>query len=366
MDLVWPAFLADQGTRRKISHQGRDNMMILKMKKEDLSTFLDSIREWGELWGPVKKGDKCTYDKVDSLSQMDLKATRTIIPPKKFLYPPKFTMFDFDEEGYVERLGDVPKRILFGIHPCDLHGVLIMDKLFLEKYSDPYYKERREKTLLLGHSCIPDDKCMCFVTNTDFIAEGFDLFFTDLKMFYLVWVGSTKGHDLVRMRPELFSRELDKNDILNYTEYRKWKNAQYKAQADFTGMPDIFELAYTSPIWDQLADKCLSCGQCSMVCPTCNCYNINDEVELGVLEGTRERFWDSCMFREYSQVAGGGNFRDKRADRLRLWYTHKLQAFIGEFGKPACVGCGRCVSTCPVDINVVTVSNALKELEVGK
>jgi len=341
-------------------------MMILKMKKEDLSTFLDSVKEWGELWGPTKKGEKVTFAKVDSLGQMDLKATRTIIPPKKFLYPPRFTMFDFDEEGYVERTGDVPKRILFGVHLCDLHGILTMDHLFLDNYKDPYYAERREKTLIMGHSCLPDDKCMCNATNTDFISEGYDLFFTDLKMFYLVWVGSSRGHDLVRMRPDLFSRELTKADILTYTEYKNWKNSQFKSDVDFTGMPGIFELAYNSPVWDELADKCLSCGQCSMVCPTCNCYNTVDDVELGSVEGTRDRYWDSCMFREYSVVALGHNFRDKRADRLRLWYTHKLQAYIGEFGKPACVGCGRCVATCPVDINVVSVSTALREQEVEK
>jgi sulfhydrogenase subunit beta (sulfur reductase) len=341
-------------------------MMILKMKKGDLSAFLDAAKEWGELWGPTKKDGRVTYSKVDGLSQMDLKATRTIIPPKKFLYPPRFTMFDYDQDGYVDRLGDVSKKVLFGIHPCDIHGILIMDQLFLGTYRDPYYAERRDKTLIIGHSCIPDDKCMCFVTNTEFIAEGFDLFFTDMKMFYLVWVGSTKGHDLVRMRPDLFNRNLDRNDILGYTEYRKWHSAQSKAKVDFNGMPDIFELGYNSPIWDKLGEKCLSCGQCSMVCPTCNCYNVEDKVDLGALAGTRERFWDTCMFREYSLVAGGHNFRDKRADRLRLWYTHKLQAFIGEFGKPACVGCGRCVETCPVDINVVTVSTALKDQELVK
>jgi sulfhydrogenase subunit beta (sulfur reductase) len=331
-------------------------MMILKMKKEDLPAFLESVKEWGELWGPTTKEGKTSYAKVDSLSQMDLKATRTVIPPKKFLYPPKFTMFDFDEDGFVERMGDVPKRILFGVHLCDIHGMLITDKLFLETYKDPYYAERREKTLIIGHSCIPDDKCMCFATDTDFISEGFDLFFTDLKMFYLVWVGSSRGHDLVRMRADLFSRELGKGDILTYTDYKKWKNTQFKADVDFTGMPGIFELAY----------KCLSCGQCSMVCPTCNCYNMVDEVDLGTADGTRDRFWDSCMFREYSLTAPAHNFRDKRADRLRLWYTHKLQAFIGEFGQPACVGCGRCVSTCPVEINVASVSTALRQQEVEK
>ncbi len=129
-------------------------MMILKMKKEDLSTFLDSIKQWGELWGPTKKDGRVSFTKVDSLSEMDLKATRTIIPPKKFLYPPRFTMFDYDEDGYVERKGDVPKRILFGIHPCDIHGVLIMDKLFLDKFKDPYYAERREKTILIGGTAV--------------------------------------------------------------------------------------------------------------------------------------------------------------------------------------------------------------------
>ena len=341
-------------------------MMILKMRKEDLSAFLETVKEWGELWGPVRKGERVAFERVEGLTQMDLKATRTIIPPKKFLYPQRFTMFDFDDKGYVERTGDVPNRILFGIHPCDIHGIQIMDELFLEEYKDPYYAERRDKTLLLGHSCIPDDKCMCTARDTEFIAEGFDLFFTDLKMFYLVWVGSSRGHDLVRMKPDLFSRNIGKDDILSYNEYRKWKKAQVQAETDFTGMPDIFELGYNSPIWEELAEKCLSCGQCTMVCPTCNCYNVVDEVELGTVEGTRDRFWDSCMFREYSLVAGGHNFRDKRVDRLKLWYTHKLQAYISEFGEPSCVGCGRCVATCPVDINVVTVTKALREQEVGR
>jgi len=341
-------------------------MMILKMKKEDLPVFLESAKEWGELWGPTTKGGRTSYQKVDSLSQMDLKATRTIIPPKKFLYPQRFTMFDFDEEGYVERLGSAPKRILFGVHLCDMHGINIIDKLFLETYKDPYYAERRDKTLIMGHSCLPDDNCMCDVTSTDFISEGFDLFFTNLKMFYLVWVGSSRGHDLVRIRADLFSRELDRSDILTYTDYKEWKNTQFRSGIDFTGMPGIFELAYNTPIWDELGDKCLGCGQCTMVCPTCNCFNTVDELDLGTSEGTRDRHWDSCMFREYSVVAGGHNFRDKKSDRLRLWYTHKLQAYIGEFGKPACVGCGRCVATCPVDINVKTVTTALREQEVSK
>ena len=104
-----------------------------------------------------------------------------------------------------------------------------------------------------------------------------------------------------------------------------------------------------------------------MVCPTCNCYNVSDVFDVtNETTGRRERTWDSCMFADYSLVAGGHNFRESRADRLKLWYTHKLKTFGSEYGRPGCIGCGRCVDTCPVDINVVTVSQALISGEVPK
>jgi sulfhydrogenase subunit beta (sulfur reductase) len=96
-----------------------------------------------------------------------------------------------------------------------------------------------------------------------------------------------------------------------------------------------------------------------MVCPTCNCYNVSDKLFLGKKPGERLRFWDSCTLPEYSQVGSGENFREHKSDRLKLWYTHKLQAYVSKFGKPSCVGCGRCIATCPVNINVKTIAKAL-------
>ena len=130
-------------------------------------------------------------------------------------------------------------------------------------------------------------------------------------------------------------------------------------------MPSLMELYWDDELWNELGDRCLSCGACTLVCPTCPCFNVIDEVNLDSTKGERMRKWDSCMFREYSMVAGGHNFREARADRLKLRFTHKLQAFVGEFGKPACVGCGRCIDICPVDIDIRTVAMRLKGEEVS-
>ncbi|KPJ59683.1 MAG: hypothetical protein AMJ46_10040 [Latescibacteria bacterium DG_63] len=352
-------------------------MKVVRILKENVPSFAQIIGSKWELWGPVRtKGTNASkpgaageththvYQKVTDFSELDLAATRTIIPPKIFFHPPYFNMFKFSLHGYSEELDGVPSRVIFGLHPCDIHGLLILDKLFTREYPDPYWLTRREKSIVIGHSCVPDDKCFCLSTRTHVVEEGYDLFFTDLGDFYLVWIGSSKGDDLIRMAPDLFEENVEIRDIESFIEWQKWRENQFTLHIDFTALPDIMELKYNDPVWEEIALSCLSCGSCSMVCPTCNCYNVSDCFYMHNDEGERTRCWDSCMLKEYSLVAGGHNFREKRSDRLKLWYTHKLQAFISAFGKFSCVGCGRCIETCPVDINVKTVSQALRGEDV--
>lgn len=337
-------------------------MKILRLEKKIFPLFMYTLVKHGEIWGPVRRNEKHAFQRINHFTEADLNATRTLIPPKKFFVPSKFNMFTFDAKGYVEQWDDFSSKILFGVHPCDIHGIRILDKLFSTDYPDPYYLKRRENTIIIGYSCVPDEKCFCNATQTSVIDEGFDLFFTDLNEFYLVWVGSSKGDDLIKLNPELFDEKLQKQDIEKFLEWKKWRDDRYTLQLDFTVLPDMMELRYSDQFWEEMATSCFACGSCSMVCPTCNCYNVHDHFRFGKEDGERSRFWDSCMFREYSLVAGGHNFREKKADRLKLWYTHKLQAFIGQFGKPSCVGCGRCIDTCPVDINVMTVAWALRDV----
>jgi len=335
-------------------------LKALKLKKKDLREYLTALRAYGKVYGPVRKGDKFIYDDLDDLDRLDLNMLRTIVPVKKFLVPPRFSAFSFDGKDYHGDLENIQPRVIFGVHPCEIHGILILDKLFMERVPDPYYVTRRTRTAIIGLSCVPDDKCFAKSTNTHYVETGFDLAFNDLGDEYLVWIGSSLGDDLVRYRLDLFEDEIKQRDLDKYITWRRWRDSQYKLEMDMTGMPDIMELSHDLPVWKELGDKCLSCGSCSMVCPTCTCYNIADRMNPAVFEGFRERFWDSCMFKEFALVAGGYNFREDRAQRVRLWYTHKLKAFITEFGKPACVGCGRCIDTCVVDINVRTVVSKLR------
>ncbi|MBM3284574.1 MAG: hypothetical protein FJY81_01740, partial [Candidatus Aminicenantes bacterium] len=309
------------------------------------------------------KGDKFIFDQVEDFSRIALNATRTIIPPKKIMVPSSFNTFHFTEKGYQEDLSRVTDRILFGVHSCDIHGLLILDKLFAQAYPDPYYLEPREKTLILGLSCWPDEHCFCKSTQTHIIQEGYDLFFTDLKDYFLVWIGSSRGDDLIRLAPQLFNENLTEKDIKTYINWQAERDLAFQTEIHFIRMPDLMELNYNAPFWEEVGAACLACGSCTMVCPTCNCYNVMDKQFLGGKPGQRIRHWDSCTLPEYSEVAGGENFREKKSERLKLWYTHKLQAFISKYGKPSCVGCGRCLVTCPVQINVKTVVAALEGQE---
>ncbi len=331
-------------------------MRVFKMKKGNLVPFLRSLKEYGEVWGPVKKGDSYVYANTDP-EEFDITAIRTLIPAKKFFLPQKDTFLKFKKGGWKENL-NAPKRVIFGLHPCDLHALNIYHEFYTRIYEDPFYLAKRNAAVIIGLSCMPDEHCFCHLTDTSTIEEGFDLFFTDLGDRFLVWIGSPKGDEIIARRKEMVE-ETETDDIKDYIEWRKKREKSFKVDLSFTGLPEIVSASYDSDIWDKMGAACLSCGTCTMVCPSCTCFDVEDEYDIRAEEVNRNRKWYSCMFREYSLVAGGHNFREARSERLRLWYTHKLVGFMSEYGEPACTGCGRCVSYCPVDINVLSVVRAL-------
>lgn len=336
-------------------------MRIVKLHKSNLMSFLEEISQESELWAPVKKDeDKHIFKNIEDFDQIDLDYTRTILPPKKLLFPPSFRMYEATPKKFHADFSHVSKKTLFGVHPCDIHGLLIMEQFFKQSYEDPYFSEARKNLTIIGHSCWPDEHCLCRSTQTHIVEEGYDLFFTALDKNYLVWIGSSHGDDLLQLKPDIFDEDVTEKDIQQFMRWRKERDKAFQSEIQFEAMPDLMELKLGDPVWEEMAEACLACGSCSSVCPTCNCYNVRDNPLLGEESSDITRCWDACTLENYSAVAGGENFREKKSDRLKLWYTHKLQAFISKYGKPACVGCGRCVATCPVDINIKTVAQSLQ------
>jgi len=332
-------------------------MQTLRMKSDLLDEFLEGLRTLGGVWAPVERDHGLFSLEVvdDDITRARPDALRTIVPFKKLLLKPRFTMLR-SEAGQAANectSNDAGPQVLLGVHACDIHALKILDLLYLTDYPDPYYRRNREQLVVVGFGCWPDESCFCESLGTSTVDDGFDLFLTRLEDEFQVVVGTSVGDDIVRSNHHLFEPATRKN-TRQYLERLRARKQAFTLELDVTDLPLVLELKKDDPVWDELGKKCLCCGSCSMVCPTCSCFNVMDEV-LTDGGAARVRTWDSCLFRDYAMVAGGHNFRSDRGDRVRNRYYHKQEAFVREFGMPSCVGCGRCIDNCPTGINVVEV-----------
>jgi sulfhydrogenase subunit beta (sulfur reductase) len=337
-------------------------MKILKLGKKDLDLFVSVLPAFGKLYAPVRRGSGYAFDQPASWSEVHLSYPRTILPPRKFFLPPREAMFTFTaKDGYRDLLAEAAVRqVLFGVHAYDIHGLNILDRVYAQgRYADPYYVTRRQHTAIIGIDFDPDAQHFARSMNTDFVDSGFDLFLSDIGDDYLVLVGTSRGDDMVVMSGCLLSPPAGA-DIAEFKRRSGQRRAAYRTQVDLGDLPEILEMEYHSHVWKELGERCLSCGSCSMVCPTCYCFDVTDEVALGSRAGTRVRSWDSCLFKTHALVAGGENFRADRASRIMFRFYHKQRGFVAEYGRPSCVGCGRCIVSCPAGIDIVSVIQMIR------
>lgn len=336
-------------------------MFFRILKKEHLDDLVKGLASEYEVVGPVAKGPAFVFAPVTNASELTMDYPTTIVPPKKYLLSPKEQLMRYNSKtGDV--YGDEPTitpRVLFGVHPCDINAILMTDKIFLGDYEDPYYKARREATLIIGVSCMPTPACMCNALGTGEVHQGFDLFLTDIGDSYFVSCRSVEG---ARMLDHFVETE----DVTPaHTEAFQTRTHRYKAAfsdpPEMLQIPLLFDAKYDDKMWEEIGDDCLSCGACSMVCPTCYCFDVSDELDADGVEGGRMRTWDSCLSSEFAEVAGGHNFRKTRASRVRYRFYHKMWAYPSKFGQMLCVGCGRCNKACKVNINPRRIIDRLQE-----
>ena len=273
---------------------------------------------------------------------------------KKYLYPPRLTLFQAGCSNGRLKITvehEAPQYAFVGARACELAAIAIQDHIFLDgAFQEPHYKARRERAFILAVNCTePGATCFCSSMGTGpACTSGFDLSVTELDNAYLIAVGSQVGADMLvdcDWRPA-GALELDQaRRLLAEAE------DQMGRQMDTSDLPDLLYDNLDHPRWDETAERCLSCMNCTMVCPTCFCVDVQDASDLTGQQTERVRTWDSCFNPDFSYVHGG-NLRPNIRARYRQWLTHKLASWIDQFGTPGCVGCGRCITWCPVGIDL--------------
>ncbi|MBR9676500.1 4Fe-4S binding protein [Candidatus Woesearchaeota archaeon] len=307
------------------------------LKKEDLTRFLYKLRQRGDLIAPVKT-NTTRFEKINDIKKISLEDIPQF-SPKKFFVPQKETILKYDDNK-ISHKKIMGEKIIFGIRLCDINALHRMDKVFIEGDNpDTYYKKRRENTILIGYNCEkPLKTCFCESMNLEPV---YDLFFYNMGNYYYIEVGSEKGSKLVS---RLKDYEYDPVQIRCEKKLNK----------------KLLLRHHQKNVWSKLTKDCVSCGKCNTMCPSCYCFTIRDENDETLRRGERVKEWDSCQYKDFTQVAGGFVFRETRKDRLRHRIYHKLLYFRQKYQKDMCVGCGRCITYCPSKIDFVEAINKLR------
>ena len=306
--------------------------------------------------------EQFVFGELKGAHELALSYSTSILPPKKHFLPQKEELFGFKDNGHqLEWQLDERPTVIFGIHTCDLHAVLLLDQAFGQEPADQHYLARRGKTILVSIECLKpcSEDVFCKDMGTWIVPETFDLHLTSLGREYAVEVGSPNGSELLHGVSGI--RPADESDYRRFdqTISTKWPRFPCRLEADPGDLPSLLAISSRSQVWEKLGEKCLGCGNCTMVCPTCHCFDVIDEINFDMASGSRSRLWDSCQFTGFASVAGGHDFRSSRAARLRHRFSHKYRYQTDSYGPAGCVGCGRCAEACLVNIKPIEVLNTL-------
>ena len=306
-----------------------------------------------DIVGVLQKGSRFVYGSLEDAKDLRLDFDVTILPPKKYFLPQyeKLMEYSLEKPFEVKPKDEIKPRIILGIHPYDIIALEQMDKVYLDSQRDDFYKKRRENTILIASDIQNvSDRSFALSMKTNIIEKGFDLLLIKIDQKYIIKIGSEKGKKILEKYAK--TSDVKENDIKKIDETRKKTFKKYKKKVILPKeeWPSVLAANYDSGVWEERSDKCVECGSCVMVCPTCYCYDVKDDVSLNLKTGSRIRTWDGCMFREFTKVGSGEFFREDIKDRYRHRYFRKGNYLPARYGFISCVGCGRCGIACLPDI----------------
>lgn len=343
------------------------------------------IAEGFRLVGPTVCDGAIVFDDIDSPSDLpvgwtdkqspggyrlekrgDQRVFGYVVGPhswKKYLFPSKEVLQQarFDKAANLWRQSDnsaIPTAFI-GVRACDLAAMGIQDRVFMEgTYTDRGYENRRKASFIVAVNCLESgDLCFCdsMATGPE-VKSGFDICLTEFDDLFLVQAGSRGGENIVAQLPV---SSASKSELKRLTTGLAQCRRDMGRQMDTDHLEGLLFANLDHAQWDDVANRCLACGNCTMVCPTCFCYSVEEVAELGEAPSRRERHWDSCFSQQHSQIAGA-TFQPAIKDRYRQWLTHKLASWASQFGTSGCVGCGRCIAWCPVGIDLTREVDAIR------
>ena len=339
---------------------------VVTISKKDLNNFVDKLIQdtTFEVIGVQAKGKKFVFDVLEDASHLRLDHDVTILPPKKYFLPQHEQLLHYDLGKTFEvktTIEDKP-RILIGVHPYDIVALRQTDTYYLDEQKDEFYEKRRKNTIVIGADIeTVSEYSFAGSMGTHAVDSGFDLMLTRLGNNYAITIGSPQGKKLLSSYANV--KDARDADVKKIQKLRDQLVSQYKKKvklADGKEWSSLLVANYNNSIWKERSAKCLECSSCTMVCPTCFCYDIRDDVSLTLSDGQRVRTWDGCLLRDFTKVGSGEVFRDDKRDRYRHRFFRKGNYLTERYDFIACVGCGRCSIACLP--NIASPCDVINEL----
>jgi ferredoxin len=330
-----------------------------RLAPERLHEWIGSLMQKGwRVVGPVRSGGMTLFSTITAPEQLALGPELPRKSPKGVFFPQSEVILRYRQKGgqvEVEDVGDFSSpTVLIGVHPCDAASSGILDKIFTSRYPDKFYLERREKTVIVSLGCAKqiDDSCFCTAVGLGPDSRvGADIFtMRDADGGLYMEILSEKGAKLFEGAESLLEEVPE--TVMNARQPAA-RDPEEKLPFELDAVKSWLDEHFDDEFWKELALRCAGCGTCAYLCPVCHCFDICDETRLG--EGVRRKNWDSCQFGLFTKHASGHNPRHDQSDRFRQRVMHKFKYYQDNFGSTLCVGCGRCVRSCPVGQSLLEV-----------
>jgi len=328
------------------------NWKVIAKKK--MPALIEELTKEYQVFAPVRNESVVSFERVSSGNETVLDLHNTKKPPKEVFLPQNEILFTYrvgQESVEIEGAPALEREmVLLGVRPCDARGFVLLDKFFSSGEQEDFnYLRKRENAATVGLACNhPLSTCFCTsIGGSPFGKEGMDLLLQDLNDKYLIEMVTEKGKKLIEKFPWL--RGAEKADIEKGKRLSEDAEKAIRSKLSVEGLSEKLDRMFDDPMWDQIGLKCVGCGVCTFLCPTCCCFDVLDEETE---EAKRVRIWDSCQFPLFTLQGSGHNPRSSAKERMRQRIMHKFSYFVKNFGESFCVGCGRCIRECPVNQDI--------------